>query len=330
MNRLLVEGAGAGIAFFDPSGTILHVNAIGAALAGGHAVGFIGRSLRGARPPPSTSPCSRPGSRRWRAPASRGSSRTRSGSPARAAGSSQVAAPPRPRRPPHGVQVIALDIHGPAAGRPRTPGWVKIGDGEAARLRQKFRLRPVRRAVRPGLGPERPTGLPRRAPVPPPPHGVFVFQLANAPGLSLLRVLTFLFASVAWIYYLWILPNSSTCSSSSRRFSCGSTSIAASRPGFPPAAGLSGWMRRFPAFGWIGLPGGLRRRDRNLFQAAGRRGARPDSPLAPPPQEIRQGRGPGPRSRPEPRDPVRDDLPHDLRLELPGRGTQEFLLQLSL
>jgi len=47
MNRLLVEGAGAGIGFFDPSGTILHVNAIGAALAGGAPAEFIGRSVYG-------------------------------------------------------------------------------------------------------------------------------------------------------------------------------------------------------------------------------------------------------------------------------------------
>jgi PAS domain S-box-containing protein len=49
MNRLLVEGSGAGIAFFDPSGTILHVNAIGAALAGGTPAEFIGRSVHGAK-----------------------------------------------------------------------------------------------------------------------------------------------------------------------------------------------------------------------------------------------------------------------------------------
>jgi PAS domain S-box-containing protein len=49
MNRLLVEGAGAGIAFFDPTGTILHVNAIGAALAGGAPAEFIGRSVHGAK-----------------------------------------------------------------------------------------------------------------------------------------------------------------------------------------------------------------------------------------------------------------------------------------
>ena len=49
MNRLLVEGAGAGIAFFDPNGTILHVNAIGAALAGGTPAEFIGQSVHGAK-----------------------------------------------------------------------------------------------------------------------------------------------------------------------------------------------------------------------------------------------------------------------------------------
>ncbi len=49
MNRLLVEGAGAGIAFFDPTGTILHVNAIGAGLAGATPAEFIGRSVHGAQ-----------------------------------------------------------------------------------------------------------------------------------------------------------------------------------------------------------------------------------------------------------------------------------------
>lgn len=37
--------------------------------------------------------------------------------------------------------------------------------------------------------------------------GFSFFSLANSPGISLLRVLTFLFASVAWIYFLWIGPD---------------------------------------------------------------------------------------------------------------------------
>jgi len=37
--------------------------------------------------------------------------------------------------------------------------------------------------------------------------GYSYFSLTDAPALSLLRVLTFLFASVAWIYYLWIAPD---------------------------------------------------------------------------------------------------------------------------
>jgi len=51
MNRLLVEGSGAGIAFFDPGGTVLHVNAIGASLAGGTPAEFVGRRLREVRSP---------------------------------------------------------------------------------------------------------------------------------------------------------------------------------------------------------------------------------------------------------------------------------------
>jgi PAS domain S-box-containing protein len=45
MNRLLVEGSGAGIGFFDPDGTVLHVNAIGASLAGGAPADFVGRRI---------------------------------------------------------------------------------------------------------------------------------------------------------------------------------------------------------------------------------------------------------------------------------------------
>jgi len=37
--------------------------------------------------------------------------------------------------------------------------------------------------------------------------GFSYFSLANSPGLSLLRVLTFLFASVAGVYFLWIAPD---------------------------------------------------------------------------------------------------------------------------
>jgi hypothetical protein len=37
--------------------------------------------------------------------------------------------------------------------------------------------------------------------------GFSYFSLVNSPGLSLLRVLTFLFASVAGVYFLWIAPD---------------------------------------------------------------------------------------------------------------------------
>ena len=37
--------------------------------------------------------------------------------------------------------------------------------------------------------------------------GLSYFSLSNSPGLSLLQVLTFLFASVAGIYFLWISPD---------------------------------------------------------------------------------------------------------------------------
>jgi hypothetical protein len=37
--------------------------------------------------------------------------------------------------------------------------------------------------------------------------GFSYFSLGNSPGLSLLRVLTFLFASVAGVYFLWIAPD---------------------------------------------------------------------------------------------------------------------------
>jgi hypothetical protein len=71
------------------------------------------------------------------------------------------------------------------------------------------------------------------------------FSLAAPPGPSLLRVLTFLFASVAWLYYLWISPeifNLSLVFASLFLWLYKHRSREAGDP--PPGPGM-GWWRRF-------------------------------------------------------------------------------------
>jgi hypothetical protein len=75
--------------------------------------------------------------------------------------------------------------------------------------------------------------------------GYAYFSLANSPGLSLLRVLTFLFASVAWIYWLWIAPDFFNLVLVFSALFLWQFKHRSREAGYPPAAVLPGWMRRF-------------------------------------------------------------------------------------
>ena len=151
----------------------------------------------------------------------------------------------------------------------------KAGGGRKAVLRQKPRLSALRRSVRPGSS--APTARSSSMPSCSSSScswGSAISPWPIRPGLSLVRVLTFLFASVAWS----LLPLdrariSSTSSSSSPLSSSGSTrSGPQSRGGNPPpetdAGPHPGRSERFllsPASDYVGR---RRRRDRRLLEAA--------------------------------------------------------------
>jgi hypothetical protein len=75
--------------------------------------------------------------------------------------------------------------------------------------------------------------------------GYSYFILSNARGLSLLRVLTFLFASVAWMYYLWISPEFFNLALVFATLFLWQYKHRSREEGFPPAGAGSGWLRRF-------------------------------------------------------------------------------------
>ena len=71
------------------------------------------------------------------------------------------------------------------------------------------------------------------------------FNLAASPGLSLLRVLTFVFASVAWLYYLWISPELFNLALVFTSLFLWLYKQRSREAGFPPAGPGMAWLRRF-------------------------------------------------------------------------------------
>jgi len=71
------------------------------------------------------------------------------------------------------------------------------------------------------------------------------FNLVNAPGLSFLRVMTFLFASIAWIYFLWISPEIFNLTLVFTALFLWLYKHRSREAGFPPAGPGTGWIRRF-------------------------------------------------------------------------------------
>ena len=75
--------------------------------------------------------------------------------------------------------------------------------------------------------------------------GYSYFSLANAPGLSALRVLTFLFASVAWIYFLWIAPEFFNLSLVFTALFLWQYKHRSREAGLLPTAAMPPWLGRF-------------------------------------------------------------------------------------
>jgi hypothetical protein len=75
--------------------------------------------------------------------------------------------------------------------------------------------------------------------------GYSYFGLTDAPALSLLRVLTFLFASVAWIYYLWIAPDFFNLALVFAALFFWQYKHRGQEAGFPPPGPATGGLHRF-------------------------------------------------------------------------------------
>ena len=149
--------------------------------------------------------------------------------------------------------------------------------------------------------------------------------------MSLYGVLTFLFASVACVYFVWIISRFlQPVPGLHDRFSLGSTSSGRARFPRTPARKPPGRAQEVPALRRLGLPGRLPGRDRDLLQAAQRRPH--GAPSSWPPSWRRRYKKAflivvfflASAAL-----PLRDELSPDLGLELHGRRAEDVLLTAS-